>query len=171
MKPAGALNSSRAGRSSEKCGPSFFPSNSAGERRRPWSTEPGTSGYQSLLGGERRKRTELCFSSHSTISGPFSRYASISAGSALGPITSRTYRRATARLSFTPAARAWGLSGTQMPPPETDVVPPKCDPFSSTSTFAPDAAARTAAVIPAAPDPTTTTSNSLIAISRSLFHA
>src|SRR5882724_90394 len=46
-----------------------------------------------------------------------------------------------------------------MPPPEIAVVPPKTVAFSRTSTRRPPAAARTAAVSPAAPEPTMITSH------------
>src|SRR3546814_4370569 len=72
-KAPGALNSSRAGRSSAKCAPSFLPSYSFGLSTRPKFTAPGTLGYQSLLGSEIRNSTWLFSSNQATISGPFLR--------------------------------------------------------------------------------------------------
>src|ERR1700730_140637 len=83
----------------------------------------------------------------------------MSSGRAVGPITPRTYSRAASGGSDTPCAN--GLFGIQIPPPDTAVVPPKCTAFSSTITFKPACAARTAAVSPEAPDPTTMTSHSI----------
>ena len=60
----------------------------------------------------------------------------------------------------TPAARSTALPGAQIPPPERAVEPPNDPVFSSTTTLSPRCAAVSAAVIPAAPLPATTTSNS-----------
>jgi len=66
-----------------------------------------------------------------------------------------------------PAARRTVLPGAQIPPPERAVDPPKYPVFSMTSTLRPRCAAVSAAVIPAAPLPATTTSTS--AVSRSIL--
>jgi hypothetical protein len=50
------------------------------------------------------------------------------------------------------------LLGIQMPAPERAAEPPNVGAFSTTTTLRPRLAARRAAVIPAAPDPMTTTS-------------
>ena len=49
-------------------------------------------------------------------------------------------------------------------PPDQAVVPPTCSVFSSRHTFRPSVAATTAAAIPPAPAPNTTTSNSFEAV-------
>jgi hypothetical protein len=54
------------------------------------------------------------------------------------------------------------LFGIQTPPPERAVEPPKRGAFSIRTVRSPWCAAVSAAVIPAAPLPTTITSNSLI---------
>src|SRR5690242_12126414 len=51
------------------------------------------------------------------------------------------------------------LFGIQMPAPERAAEPPKVGAFSTTTTLRPRLARRSAAVIPAAPQPITTTSN------------
>ena len=57
-----------------------------------------------------------------------------------------------------PSARASGLRGIHSQPPDQALVPPSTDAFSATMTLAPCMAAVTAAVSPAAPEPTTSTS-------------
>ena len=60
--------------------------------------------------------------------------------------------------SSTPACSASWLPGIQMPAPDQAVVPPTWSAFSKTATGAPSTAAASAAVSPAAPEPSTTTS-------------
>ena len=66
-------------------------------------------------------------------------------------------------MSATPARRSTALPGAQIPPPERAVDPPNDPVFSSTTTVAPRCAAVSAAVMPAAPLPATTMSNSAVA--------
>ena len=54
----------------------------------------------------------------------------------------------------------WWLPGTHVPAPDIADVPPSQRDFSSTTTFAPSCAAASAADSPAAPEPTTMTSQS-----------
>jgi hypothetical protein len=61
-------------------------------------------------------------------------------------------------VSVTPWRAAIGLAGIQTIAPDIAVVPPKPSPFSNSATEAPSTAAVSAAVHPAAPDPSTTTS-------------
>ena len=72
------------------------------------------------------------------------------------------YVIACSRLSATPTSGMCGLFGIHTWPPDQAVVPPTRSAFSNTPTVAPDSAATTAAVRPAAPVPMTTTSNSSI---------
>ena len=58
--------------------------------------------------------------------------------------------------------RSTALPGAQIPPPERAVDPPKDPAFSMTRALSPKCAAVSAAVIPAAPLPATTTSTSSI---------
>ena len=58
-----------------------------------------------------------------------------------------------------PAGGHLGAAGTQHPPPEIAVVPPTRSAFSNNPTEAPPSAAARAATSPAAPVPSTTTSN------------
>src|SRR5487761_790726 len=61
-------------------------------------------------------------------------------------------------VSRTPELRSTALPGAQIPPPERAVEPPYSSAFSSTMAVRPSCAAVSAAVIPAAPLPTTTMS-------------
>ncbi len=70
------------------------------------------------------------------------------------------YVRAASAVSSTPSLRSTRLFGIQTPPPERAVEPPKCAAFSMTTARRPCRAAVRAAVMPAAPLPTTTTSYS-----------
>lgn len=65
---------------------------------------------------------------------------------------------ALAGVSGTPAARITGLLGIQIPAPERAADPPNVGAFSTTTQLRPCLAAVSAAVIPAAPAPITTTS-------------
>jgi hypothetical protein len=62
--------------------------------------------------------------------------------------------------SWIPNACASDVPGIQSQPPERAVVPPKRGSFSTINTSRPRCRAVTAAAIPAAPDPTTSTSHS-----------
>src|SRR5262245_19695790 len=64
----------------------------------------------------------------------------------------------------------WWLAGTQVPADDIAVVPPRTPAFSSTITFAPCTAAASAAASPAAPDPTTITSQSGMKILQEIEH-
>jgi hypothetical protein len=68
------------------------------------------------------------------------------------------YVSTSSRLSFTPDSASCRLFGNHTVPPDHALVPPTISAFSNRPTFAPAAAARTAAVKPAAPVPSTTTS-------------
>lgn len=70
------------------------------------------------------------------------------------------YRTPSSRESATPASRAYRLSGSHATPLDRQVVPPTNEDFSNSPTVAPASAAANAAVSPAAPVPSTTTSNS-----------
>ena len=94
------------------------------------------------------------------IAGPLRRKASWRAAGTSGPTTAARYCAAFAGVSGTPAASSTGLFGIQMPAPERAAEPPKVGAFSTTTTLSPRFAAVSAAVIPAAPEPTTTTSYS-----------
>jgi len=59
-----------------------------------------------------------------------------------------------------PAARASGLRGTHIQPPDQAVVPPSTGSFSTTTTSSPNQAAVTAALRPPAPEPITSRSHS-----------
>jgi hypothetical protein len=74
------------------------------------------------------------------------------------------YAAALAGVSWTPARSSTSLPGIQTPPPERAVEPPKRGAFSTTSAESPRSAAVSAAVSPAAPVPTTTTSTSVPAM-------
>ena len=69
------------------------------------------------------------------------------------------YVRALSRLSSTPTSGMCGLFGIHTCPPDHAVVPPTWSAFSKTATEAPPSWATIAAVNPAAPVPSTTTSN------------
>ena len=71
---------------------------------------------------------------------------------------SRYLRAASGVSSVTPDACSASLLGIHTPPPERAVEPPKRAAFSTTTALNPLRAAVSAAVIPAAPLPTTTTS-------------
>ena len=62
------------------------------------------------------------------------------------------------RVSVDPAADAWRVLGIQIDPAESAVVPPTNPVFSTSSVFAPRMAEKSAADMPAAPAPITTTS-------------
>ncbi|SKX84024.1 Uncharacterised protein [Mycobacteroides abscessus subsp. abscessus] len=61
-------------------------------------------------------------------------------------------------MSSTPSRLSTELLGIQTPPPERDVEPPQYGDFSMITVVRPCAAAVIAALSPAAPAPTTTTS-------------
>src|SRR5271155_2148428 len=68
------------------------------------------------------------------------------------------YRLTSSRESSIPASAASRVRGSHMPPPEMAEVPPNRSETSSTVTCAPPTADRSAAIMPAPPEPTTTTS-------------
>src|SRR5882724_6014153 len=72
------------------------------------------------------------------------------------------YVSASSRLSGFPSARWCGLLGIQSCPPDQALVPPTVSAFSKRPTRAPPSWAAIADVSPAAPVPSTTTSNSCI---------
>src|ERR1700758_444036 len=72
-------------------------------------------------------------------------------------------RSSTNRSSVAPCLDISGLRGTQKPPEDLRVVPPTAGAASSTATDMPASAATVAAVSPAAPLPTTTTSHAICA--------
>jgi hypothetical protein len=94
------------------------------------------------------------------MAGPLARYAASRAAGTSSPTTADRYVEASAGVSWTPAARITSLLGTQMPAPERAAEPPKTAAFSMTTVRSPRLAAVNAPAIPAAPAPTTTTSNS-----------
>ena len=73
------------------------------------------------------------------------------------------YVSAFSRLSLTATSPMCGLFGIQTWPPDHAVVPPTLSAFSNTATLAPPSCAAIAAVSPAAPVPSTTTSYRSIA--------
>ncbi|MEY9854513.1 hypothetical protein ABH935_000110 [Catenulispora sp. GAS73] len=93
-----------------------------------------------------------------SIAGPLFRNAACRAGVEPSPTTAARYSAARAGVSGTPAARITELLGIQIPAPERAAEPPKVGAFSTTTADRPRAATVSAAVIPAAPQPTTTTS-------------
>src|SRR4051812_31799252 len=94
------------------------------------------------------------------ILGPLVRNAACLSAGTPGPTTLARYWAALAGVSGTPALRITSLFGIQMPAPERAAEPPNLAAFSTTRTVIPRLAAVSAATIPAAPDPTTTTSYS-----------
>ena len=84
--------------------------------------------------------------------------AQMRASGTLASESARTYWKASSGVSAWPPSRASCVAGIQMTPPEVAEVPPKSSLFSTTSVRAPCAAATTAAVSAAAPEPTTSTS-------------
>src|SRR5215469_18378916 len=98
----------------------------------------------------------------SSIAGPCSSSASRNSAGTSSPATRARYERASSGVSATPARRSTVLPGAQIPPPERAVEPPNDPVFSSTTTVAPRCAAASAAVMPAAPLPATTMSNSAV---------
>src|SRR5690349_24017102 len=97
------------------------------------------------------------------MSGPLARKAAWRAAGTVDPTTLAKYVAALAGVSGTPAARITSLQGIQIPAPDRAAEPPKVGAFSTTTTLSPRLAAVNAAVIPAAPEPTTTTSYSSVA--------
>src|SRR5262249_27038643 len=67
---------------------------------------------------------------------------------------------ASATLSVKPASRLCRVPGTQIVPAEVAVVPPTRSDFSQSNTSRPSSEPTKAAVMPAAPAPTTSTSTS-----------
>ena len=76
-----------------------------------------------------------------------------------GGATARRYCSAASGESLAPTLAIRWWFGTQMQPPDMAVVPPTRSDFSATSTRWPAAAATIAADRPAAPEPSTMTSN------------
>ena len=94
----------------------------------------------------------------SSIVGPLARNAACFAAVDPPLATAARYSAASAGVSGTPAARTTELLGIQTPEPDRASDPPNTLAFSSTTTDSPSLTAVSAAVIPAAPAPTTTTS-------------
>lgn len=92
------------------------------------------------------------------MAGPLARKACCRTRGTSAPTTAARYAAAFAGVSGTPAARITSLHGIQIPAPDRAAEPPKVGAFSTTTQLSPRAAAVSAAVIPAAPEPTTTTS-------------
>src|SRR5215469_15364619 len=104
--------------------------------------------------------TGVLSSSQAATSGAVSAYASTSGRSRRPCDSDSRYVTTSSRLSVKPALASWRLFGSQTVPPDHALVPPTVAAFSNSPTRAPSAAARTAAVSPAAPVPSTTTSYS-----------
>src|SRR5262249_38687871 len=80
--------------------------------------------------------------------------------------TSSRYRFASVTLSVKPALRLCRVPGTQIVPAEVAVVPPTRSDFSQRITSRPSRELTRAAVMPAAPAPTTSASTSTVAVPR-----
>ncbi len=93
-----------------------------------------------------------------SIAGPWARKARCRSTGTSGPTTAARYSAAFAGVSGTPAARTTELFGIQIPAPDRAADPPKVGAFSTTTQLRPCLAAVRAAVMPAAPEPMTTTS-------------
>src|SRR5262249_5179962 len=78
--------------------------------------------------------------------------------------TSSRYRFASVTLSVKPALRLCRVPGTQIVPAEVAVVPPTRSDFSQSITSRPSRELTRAAVMPAAPAPTTSASTSTVAV-------
>ena len=100
----------------------------------------------------------MLFITKSIIDGPLLRNAACRSAGTTEPTTAARYSAASAGVSGTPAARITELFGIQIPDPDRAAEPPNTAAFSITSTDRPRLAAVSAAVIPDAPAPTTTTS-------------
>src|SRR5499427_9966409 len=84
--------------------------------------------------------------------------------SGAAPITASRYRFASVTLSVKPALRLCRVPGTQIVPAEVAVVPPTWSDFSQSITSRPSRELTRAAVMPAAPAPTTSASTSTVAV-------
>jgi len=80
------------------------------------------------------------------------------ASSMSGSTTCRRYVQASATESAAPSLAASALAGIHTNPPDVAEVPPQWAAFSQTTTLCPAAAATSAAVMPPAPEPMTSTS-------------
>src|SRR5512139_1207509 len=105
-----------------------------------------------------QNRRGLLAMTKETMAGPLARNAACRSAGTSGPTTAARYSAARAGVSGTPAARITGLLGIQTPAPERAAEPPKVGAFSMTRVVRPRLAAVRAAVMPAAPEPTTRTS-------------
>ncbi len=92
------------------------------------------------------------------MAGPLARKAACRSAGTTVPTTAARYSAALAGVSGTPAARITALFGIQIPAPDRATEPPNVAAFSITTTDSPRLAAVSAAAIPEAPAPTTTTS-------------
>lgn len=108
----------------------------------------------------KRNFSGLLAITKSSIRGPLVRNAACRSAGTSGPTTAARYVAAFCGVSGTPAPRITELLGSQIPAPDRAADPPKVGAFSTTRTLSPRLAAVSAAVIPAAPEPTTTTSYS-----------
>src|SRR5690242_19493619 len=104
------------------------------------------------------KRSGLLRTTNEIIAGPLPRNAACRPAGTPEPTTAARYDAALDGESGTPAARSTSLLGIQMPAPDLAAEPPKTGAFSTTRVLRPRLAAASAAVMPAAPAPTTTTS-------------
>jgi hypothetical protein len=105
-------------------------------------------------------RSGLLRITNESMAGPAVRNACCRSTGTVFPTTRARYAAALAGVSGTPAARMTSLFGIQIPAPERAADPPNVGAFSTTSVRRPRLAALSAAVMPAAPAPTTTTSYS-----------